>query len=82
MSCITGTTSNTSTEHMLAQRRYREKNKQALRAKARTEMQAYRARIQNSEELKALARESRREADASYQERYADFYEPRSSLKL
>ncbi|KAJ7024577.1 hypothetical protein C8F04DRAFT_1270117 [Mycena alexandri] len=84
---MTGTTGNTSTEvpplsrvqrrlkrqqHKLAQRRYREKNKEALRAKARTQMQMYddyRARIQMSAELKALAGDSRREADASYRER-------------
>ncbi|KAJ7021768.1 hypothetical protein C8F04DRAFT_1273343 [Mycena alexandri] len=81
---MTGTTGNASTEvrslsraqrrlkrhqHKLAQRHYREKNKEALRVRARTQMQAYRARIQKSQDLKALARESRREADASYRER-------------
>ncbi|KAJ7030684.1 hypothetical protein C8F04DRAFT_1186537 [Mycena alexandri] len=55
------------------------RNQDALRAQARTQMQVYevfslvtmrhRARIQKSEELKAQAREVRRETDAGYRER-------------
>ncbi|KAJ7016274.1 hypothetical protein C8F04DRAFT_1202734 [Mycena alexandri] len=60
------------TRHRTAQRRYREKNKEALREKARTQMQLHRARIQKSPELKAEAKELRHDTDARYRERFGE----------
>ncbi|KAJ7473897.1 hypothetical protein B0H11DRAFT_2236376 [Mycena galericulata] len=56
--------------HAEAQQRYRDKNKDALREKARLEMQkSHRAAIKDSEERQAMAQEARREVDADYRER-------------
>ncbi|KAJ7021082.1 hypothetical protein C8F04DRAFT_1195839 [Mycena alexandri] len=55
--------------HAIAQSKYRERNMDVLREKARESMKRHRAAIKESEEKTKAAREQRREVDADYRER-------------
>ncbi|KAJ7170636.1 hypothetical protein C8R43DRAFT_1120395 [Mycena crocata] len=56
-------------KHNNSQRKYREKNKDAVKERAKMQMREYRARVKNNEESKKAAADKRREADADYRER-------------
>ncbi|KAJ7038908.1 hypothetical protein C8F04DRAFT_1179246 [Mycena alexandri] len=56
-------------KHAIAQSKYRERNMDVLREKARESMKRHRAAIKESEEKTKAAREQRREVDADYRER-------------
>ncbi|KAF8209731.1 hypothetical protein K438DRAFT_1753378 [Mycena galopus ATCC 62051] len=56
-------------EHAQAQKRYRERNGDALREKAKDRMKKYRQAIEQNEEKKKQVAEQRRKVSADYRER-------------
>ncbi|KAJ7699118.1 hypothetical protein B0H16DRAFT_1749487 [Mycena metata] len=81
-------------KHALAQQKYRERNGEVLREKARESMRRHRAAIKDDAKKSKAAREQRREIDAEYRERqrqkrwikrfgeqsFKDYYIPLSRL--